>query len=215
MHGLLARPRAQFSLAARGPDLSSMSRVIHVVGRLVLILDEDMRAMRRAWCVWEVWAALRHKRALLTLSTPSALAPQYDSPRFPGKPGSPPVVLPPIRSSGGGPGAPSGPMPVMQRVGTAASAVSIASTADPLSLSMAIIDEPVNKGPPPIPNIDLNRLYATVQEDKDAIYAAWRAEVASHKNRTTRCDPIPRAKTVPPLPLPGGCCRGGAGSPAA
>ncbi|KAJ9510920.1 hypothetical protein QJQ45_027854 [Haematococcus lacustris] len=75
----LAQPRLlllplQFA-GVRQLELAALPRLINVVGRTVLIIDNDWRCARRAWCLYEVWLTLKLKRALLSLTVESSLQP--------------------------------------------------------------------------------------------------------------------------------------------
>mmetsp|Transcript_6180 Transcript_6180/g.13454 ORF Transcript_6180/g.13454 Transcript_6180/m.13454 type:complete len:471 (-) Transcript_6180:459-1871(-) len=56
-------------------DLVQVSRLVHVTGRTVLILDDECSTLGRLWCCYEVWATVRHNRPLCTLTLNNNLRP--------------------------------------------------------------------------------------------------------------------------------------------
>ncbi len=48
-----------------------VSRVIHVIGRTVLMIDDESAVLNRLWCLWEVWQTRKLHRSVVTLGVPS------------------------------------------------------------------------------------------------------------------------------------------------
>eukprot|EP00798_Chlamydomonas_sp_ICE-L_P007437 gene7436-573_t len=52
------------------PELPLINRLIMVIGRTVLMIDEDAAVLDRTWCLWEAWATTKCNRTLSTLGIP-------------------------------------------------------------------------------------------------------------------------------------------------
>ena len=51
------------------PEMETVTRLIQAIGRTVLYLDDDLKALSRLWCLYEVHVTVRLKRVLITLFT--------------------------------------------------------------------------------------------------------------------------------------------------